>query len=251
MISKFLRKFFWNKGKDADIVEAGEIDKKVIKVIKNEREVLSTLLSDGKEIRATWDAGGDQTCCNVSIDGDYEFKYKNWNLSDYLRERIIDVLNLPNASENYHKGEGVISLTEKGEIGMRFTSREHTYGDNIEEFIQWDMGDMPELKKNLHKVEVFFSGRVDWGDDRWMNSGVNTIYGEPIILNDQQKQVCEKKLNELLNKYEAQLGSVEDGQELSGVHVDGILGPDPLTSFRVDKSFEKTIYHKDEFVVLI
>ncbi len=252
MIGKFLRKLLGIKNKDGDILKEDELKSMFPKFKGTNKEIIAAILKDGKEIKATWDAGGDSTCCNVSIDGDYDFRYKKMNLSDFLREKIIDVLKLPNASENYHKGEGIIFLDEKGDVAMRFSSREHTYGDDFEEFIQWDMGDMPELKKNLHKAEVFFSGRVDLEDERWLNSGVNTIYGEPVILSEQQKQLCENKLNELLNKYEAQLGSVKDGQELSGVHVNGVLGLDSMTSFRIDKSFDAIIcYHKDEFVVLM
>lgn len=251
MIVKLIKKFLGVKSKDADIVEEDELKSAYVKYTGKTKEIIVALLKEGKDIKAKWDAGGDQTCCDVSIDGDNGFKYEKVDLSDFLRERIIDVLNLPNASENYHKGEGNIFLNERGEVAMCFNSREHTYGDDFEEFIQWDMGDMAELKKSLHKVEVYFTGRIDWDDERWINSGINTIYGEPVILDDQQKQLCENRLNDLLDKYEAQLGSVENGQELSGVHVNGVLGQDSMTSFRVDKTFEKTTYHKDEFVVLI
>ncbi len=213
--------------------------------------LVSSLLRKGKEIRAQWDAGGDSTCCSVSINGDYDYVYCRIHLSAFLRERIIEVLNLPNAGEYYHKGEGIIFLNKKGKIGICFTSKEHINGDNVEEYTQWDMGDLPELKKKLHRVEVQFSGRVGLEDKRWVDSDVRTIYGEPIILSEPQKQLCEDKLNELLNKYETQLGSEKEGQELSGVYVEGILGPVSMTSFKVDKCYEKTIYHKDEFVVLM
>jgi hypothetical protein len=47
---------------------------------------IAKLLRAGKVIRATWDAGGDQTLCDVLIDGESVDKW------DVLAERIIEKL---------------------------------------------------------------------------------------------------------------------------------------------------------------
>ncbi len=75
-------------------------------IIEETMLVLKSLLNEGNEIRAEWDAGGDDTCCDVFISGESSYQHKNYDVCEVVRIRIIDLLNLPNVGEKYHKGRG-------------------------------------------------------------------------------------------------------------------------------------------------
>ncbi|WP_028981441.1 hypothetical protein [Sporocytophaga myxococcoides] len=249
MIARFIKWIFGKKNNEQ--LSWPEIPERNPEIIRQTMLVLKTLLSEGKEIKAEWNAGGDDTCCDVFINGEPSYKHQDFDICEVVRLRIIDLLNLPNAGEEYHMGKGTICLNEKEEVGMRFTSREHAFGHHINEFTQWNMEETPELKNNLHKVEVSFSGSVDLESERIAETKIETIYGEPILLNAEQLEPIKNRLNDLLDKYESQLGAKVDGQELSNIYVKGTLGAEPLTSFQIEKYYDKSFHHKDEFISLM
>lgn len=103
MIGRFLKKLFGIKNIDDHIWEE---DGSKMKPMVNTLEIVSAWLKQGKVIKADWDAGGDQTCCNISIDGEYTYQFEQINFCDLIGEWIVDRLNLPNIGEKYHKGAG-------------------------------------------------------------------------------------------------------------------------------------------------
>lgn len=145
----------------------------------------------------------------------------------------------------------MVCLNKKSEIGIRFTSQEHSFGFHTKEFAQWNIEGVSELKNNLYKVEISFRGSVDLDDERDLETRIENIYGEPLILTSEQLEPIKTRLNELLDKYESQLGTFVDGRELSSIYVNGMLGSESLTPFQIEKYYDWSIHHKDEFISLI
>ena len=90
------------------------------------KEAVRAFKVQGYPILANWDAGGDQTPCNVQINGKYDVTYKDINICEELRSAIIYELSLPNSGETYHTGSGEIDINLLDEVVIKFTAVRYT-----------------------------------------------------------------------------------------------------------------------------
>lgn len=207
---------------------------------------IAKLLSAGKVIRATWDAGGDQTLCSVLIDGEYADQW------DVLAESIVEKLSLPNASENYHKGEGEIQLNDEGEIVLHFDSREHTYGKEETETVALLVEDPENLRSYLHKCEIELNGRWELDGKVEGYLFIETLYGDEVKIDDSRTGFYTQIVESLLQKIIQESIPMNDAeQELSMIWLQGKLTKEPIVYFQVNKSYDQVLYHTKEQVVLL
>lgn len=77
------------------------------------QEAVRRVYADNQQILVDWDAGGDETICNILIGGEYNYIEK---LDRTLSELVIDKLFLPKDGDYYNKGQGRIDIGENGEL---------------------------------------------------------------------------------------------------------------------------------------
>ncbi|WP_299459372.1 hypothetical protein [uncultured Microscilla sp.] len=96
------------------------------------KEALAHIQAQGKVLKATWNAGGDETLCKIYVEErgqevDHDFLWQDiqidWELSDLIAER----LELPNAGEMYNYGEGEVTLNAEGEMVIVYNCKEYAY----------------------------------------------------------------------------------------------------------------------------
>ncbi|TAF63933.1 MAG: hypothetical protein EAZ55_12565 [Cytophagales bacterium] len=154
---------------------------------KNQKQKAVTFIKQLKKkskdqfyLKATWDAGNDSTFCNVHIVSEDEKSQQQleWSYDDevfnlvrnYLIDTIIDVLDLPNASEDHHEGSGNIFVKEDGDIYICYDDiYTNPYPENEEQKAQeldydekwteitFDYDDPYQLKKYAHRVKFHLS----------------------------------------------------------------------------------------------
>jgi len=209
------------------------------------RDEIVQMLKDTKVITAEWDAGGDSTLCSIKVDGVYaDF--------DRVRYAIIDVLSLPNASENYDKGKGVISLNEQGEIVLTYSCRQHTYGDSFSETIPVAMEDPAGLRSFLHKAEVTINAHGSYSEaDNEIEARVNitTIHGDAVEVK-KDKLVYYEDMARNLAMDKIKEPHDHPGQELSSIYLSGMLTQDAVVYFQTERSYDQVEYHNNKTVVL-
>lgn len=133
--------------------------------IKNQ---IKKLHKENKIIQAYWDAGNDSTMCNLKIKDMPVDDIADWdNLRNYMVDILIDVLQLPNASEDHHAGDGILDINENEEITLTYDnvytspypSSEDLNNSNDEEKIseQFAYDDIYGFVPYLSRVSVTFS----------------------------------------------------------------------------------------------
>ncbi|WP_314004487.1 hypothetical protein [Xanthocytophaga flava] len=161
--------------------EEAEID------VRKERDINTVLkeaiveqLSAGKPIPVDWNAGGDETICNVQIGEAYDYKKDGVNIGWELGDLIAQVLELPNAGEYFNNGKGHIEVDQKGQVVLHYSARAYYYDYEESDWVdgepaenvsstEWIPVDDPfHLNQYLHRVNINFSV--------WMHvEGRNTI----------------------------------------------------------------------------
>ncbi|MDJ1470392.1 hypothetical protein [Xanthocytophaga flava] len=151
------------------------IDKKAI--VKTE---VIRLLSSGEPIPVDWNAGGDETLCNVKVGDSYNYKKDGVNIGWELGDLIAQILELPNAGEYFNNGHGRIEIDQNGQIVLHYSARAYYYDYEESDWVdgepaenvsstEWIPVDDPfHLNQYLHRVNINFSV--------WMHvEGRNTI----------------------------------------------------------------------------
>lgn len=97
---------------------------------KNEiiKEALRELQKNNKKLIVKWDAGGDETL--VNFPGEKIMNYddsldKALTIYTELRSIIRKKLDLPNAGEDYDRGQGEIFLNERNQVILKFDSQRY------------------------------------------------------------------------------------------------------------------------------
>jgi hypothetical protein len=212
----------------------------------NDKDRIVQMLKAGSSITATWDAGGDQTLCEVLING------KHRKESELLADKIIDALSLPNASEYYHKGAGTILLNEREEVVLQYSSREHTYGEDVVETVALPLADPAGLRSLLHKCEIEFSGRWETDSEMEVDVLLETVFGDPVQVEETQWQFYKEALAALIRQKRSDPDpSAAPDEELARVWLSGKLTADSLLYLRVEKMYDKAQYHRNARVVLL
>ena len=227
--------------------------------------------SEGKKILATWDAGNDSTLCNVVIE-DFNFtNTSNSKLIDYLRYQIIDVLQLPNASEDQHVGNGSIQLNENQEVILIY--------DNIHKN-PYHIDANADAPKEDEAITLTFQYEDIYGIAKYLTRIAVTFYayseskptiqirileGDEILFDDDNDledfenhlstviQDITKPHFQILHQIPENIEAYSNGtkQELSDIHIEGELIRPSTLRLVIHKCYEYITYTKNKTVMLI
>jgi|GEM_PF-2223670 len=218
----------------------------------------------GESIVAEWNAGGDDTCCNVKIKDIYNYTKDGVNICWDL---IAETLELPNAGEYYNKGHGEIDVNQEGQVVLRYSTRAYYYDGSDEEEENTDCSewiaveDLFGLSQYLHRVKISFS--------LWMtveesgNIGYETynqiihlsiMEGDEIILPKEAESYYLNVIKNHLQKFEPEFAPKEEqvgSKTLQSMYISGTLEPSEIR-LQLHKSYEVIDFiAENEFVVLI
>lgn len=237
---------------------------------KLKKQIKKYLQNPDYQIFADWDAGGDQTPCNIRIfKNGQEQKYDTYSdFHEDLRWQIIMTLDLPNAGETYHKGKGEIKLGENDAIIIAFSAKasqafyesEEAYEKAIKEIvfprgIEVQYEDPFRFKPYLHRIQIEVTG--DASEDGYINvyPRLRVIHGDEIPFTDAAKKYYQKKLEKVLQGLVSHIKTHnQDAKDfwICNAHLSGILNPDLVVRFQTDFGLQEiTEIFENESVVLI
>lgn len=229
------------------------------------KELLKELQSEGKEILTKWDAGGDETLVYLRLEGQNEVNEKLEEISEALEDIIIDTLELPNAGEYFHNGDGKISLNDQGEIVLNYTSKELCYenytwedGKLVEEDNQIESHHLPamqlddpfDMAAELHRLEFMLEGEMDPEFNIQTSMNINTIQGDEFILSEEMKSFYQSQIQAVLEEQIPGLKSEE--KKITSLQIEGQLQPNHSVQFRITKNAIAILsIHNDKRILLI
>lgn len=241
----------------------------------NYKEQIRDLQEKGIKLLVKWDAGGDQTPIWFELKGtDDTNSLDVGDLYTSFSSDIKNILNLPNASERYHKGEGYIFLNENNSVVLEFTSKEYMtentdydWDEDANEMMIWEdfgqssldnyptktleplpLEDNFDITPHLNRLEIKLLGEFDaaFKSRTWLNININ--YGDEIDLQNQVEdfynQITKKVLDKLMEQYSE--------KDFVGIYIEGILQPDHSVRFKlVENAYDILSIYNDSQIVLI
>ncbi len=246
-----------------------------VKIIK---QAIRQTIDEGKKITANWDAGHDQTICNVYVDEVYnDFGIKDIDVGNALRYAIIDTLSLPNASEDQHVGKGNITIDAANKVTLTYDNTYCSpYSANpkaeeikeepaLEVMIPYE--DRFGFTKFIPRISVTFYAYSYLDPDTMQHPsivdvGINirVLEGDVVKFDDQAFTHLKNWVKKYTSSYFEELTGMPedispyaagDKQMLTGIDLSGELTTDSQLQCYIDKSYEYTTYTKNKTVVLI
>ncbi len=248
-------------------------------MIKKVKHQIKNLRKENKIIQAYWDAGNDSTMCNLKIEDTPIDTLKDWDkLRNYLVDTLIDVLDLPNASEDQHTGEGVLDINENDEITLTYDnvyaspypSSEEWDNSNDEERIleQFAYDDVYGFVPYLSRISVTFSVY----DEQTVYLNISVLEGDEITFSEEAKNHLREAIQKMLLPFYEPLKSSDeeehfwkmkkipedymsyahgDKKALSSVFVEGELRQDSKIHCIINKYYQYVTYTKNKTIILI
>lgn len=228
------------------------------------------LNNDGK-INCTWDAGGDETICWVSINEEKEIEWEGLNINLELADMVIGALNLPNAGELFHRGEGQISLNELGSVIITFDSKEYIEDPenfslldiehaSLEEdeisperkFFHIALEDHYQVKSYLHRIELHLWGEIDEAGRQQQNVKLEVIHGDELYLSSDTINYYKTQLKEILQDCLEKSEKQASNKNPRSLFLRGKLDPDHQAHFILDYCYyEHLQFYQKERIILI
>ena len=257
---------------------------------RRRNEIAELIRAHGGELIVDWNAGGDETL--VSLRGrdvagvlrplreDYERRGPLWK----LREAIVDELELPNSGEQYHQGEGQVSLGPDGEVVLHFSSRDYCMTDDygwqgeVESavgdsgrLLSWDSSSEDEGRSDvllgvdhvvevpienrhdaeslLHRARIFLVGEMDRDRNCRTQVRVEIINGDRATISDESTAYYEERIHDALSRcaglFDRRSGPV-------GIAVQAQLRPGSVARFEVvTQAYHLLRIHNREEVTLM
>jgi len=220
---------------------------------KEVKENLKKLLVNEKDkLLVRWDCGGDQSPCwfeshQDKREGNEEFD----DMGHRLIYRMMDVLELPNAGERYHKGSGGIRLNEKNQIVLLFDAKEHTY-DYKKDGKLIELEDPANLRSLLHRTNIFIRTELNKEKKTQACIDINIIEGDEITIEEEKKKYYINFINDLAKKQaEIQDKNKKENEEWESIYIDANLTEEKETYFDIEVEVNFNTYFNQEEVVLI
>lgn len=216
------------------------------------RQLIAQLNQQGKKVMANWDAGGDSRFCHVYVQDAATNKDEPFpdtgklDLEDILANEIIFELNLPDATERYHKGGGEILIGGEEVFRIKINSLEYDgNNDHYEESIEYiDLPEVaPQVASYAHKLQFEAYGHLS--EEKEMEANINIVYihgdnAEPV---EHIAQSYQKALVKMLEAYKP-LILAGNGTQLGGVNLFGNTEGDGRLRLEIEKTFYKTQHHR-------
>lgn len=214
--------------------------------VKKIKEALEKIYQQGHQVKVTWDAGGDQTLCNVFIelpDGTQKMfpDTSEPKVSYLLVYEITDQLNLPNAGEFYHQGKGEIRINTTDDIELHFTSKAYD-GDTHEVESSTQYLNLPtwasQVTPYLHRANFTVSGDMYEDGETSIYINLEFIEGDEIPLPALAKENYEKAVSQLFVPYKKMLMQGA-GKQLGSVFIWGSMQADGQVKLAVEKYYNE------------
>lgn len=228
------------------------------------------LENTNKKLLARWDAGGDEQFCYVFPEGTKAFETKGilGEAFEYLAQSIIDTLDLPDAGEYYHNGEGIIRLGHKKSIGLVFTSKEvastyeEAYYSETEPLATpipkkkiYQLDDPFNLAEYMQRLSLNIGGYTgqDWTPNAY--SHLNVINGDQLPNHQEIEMHYRLKMIDIIQEFIPPIKKFNQEMtrhEIQGIDVGGNLNPDFSIEFEIHTSlYTIVVEHNNTWMTLI
>ncbi|MEM9980965.1 MAG: hypothetical protein AAF734_00620 [Bacteroidota bacterium] len=243
------------------------------KIIK---QAIRQMIAEEKVIVASWDAGGDQTLCNIRVDNIYnDFYAKDLDVGQALNSAIIDTLSLPNASDDQHVGSGQIGLDPKGAVTLTYNNAYYTpystatqvhLEDYHAEEISISYEDVHGFTHFMPRLRLTFSVSYSVSNIIYAPSpasihiSIRIMEGDQVAFDDKALAHLKDWIREKTHVYFEDLKGIptdvtpfEGGnrQALNSIYIHGVLTPESQLHFSVGKHYDFVTYTKNKTVVII
>ncbi|MGD1841074.1 MAG: hypothetical protein ACFB0B_09280 [Thermonemataceae bacterium] len=244
-----------------------------IKIIK---QAIRQTIDEGKVIVASWDAGGDQTLCNIRVDNVYnDFYVKDLDIGQALKDVIIDTLSLPNASEDQHVGDGQVGIDTKGAVTLTYNNAYYTpYSTDVDidmedynaEEISIPYEDIHGFTQFIPRIRLSFSASYSVSHIIYaprpvsIRTNLRIIEGDQVAFDEEALTHLKNWIREKTQIYFEDLKGIptdvtpfEKGnkQVLNFIDIHGVLTLESQLRFSVGKHYDFVTYTKNRTVVII
>lgn len=218
------------------------------------QDAVKYLKANAHTIKASWNAGGDETLCQVYLEEngqeiEHDFLWQDLQIDWELTDLIVAALDLPNAGEMYNYGNGEITLTSQGDVIITFDAKEYVYAaydhGQPEAKITALLADPFALKQYTHRANIQLSTEMDEEAHIQTRIEIEVIEGDEILLAPEVIQSIEIQLQQLIKQY------AQEGLPIVGVsHPPNIqtCGITMSGQFSADASIEFTLLREYEYL---
>lgn len=217
------------------------------------KKQVGKILAAGKQIRYEWDAGGDQTICNLVEEDD---KHVDENLRGILYRHLVDELQLPNAGEHYHKGSGEIFMTAENAVAVRFSGFENNYYIDKSiptacDYFDCRIEDRGNLRRYLHRATVMVHLVCDWKTGWELEVHADIEEGDSPAISKEAEEYYTAILRPYLEPYAARFGMREDGYLGGTVRIYFKVTDSDEVGLELDPEYQMVEEHENKEVILI
>lgn len=202
------------------------------------KDAVTHLKRQGKTVKASWNAGGDETLCQVYIEEngqevEHDFMWQDLQIDWELTDLIVERLNLPNNGDQYNYGGGEIDVTPQGDVMITYSSKEYAYACYSCE--------QPEVKKNpvfpdpfglrqyVHRAKISLIAEIDDCGEVQANVEIEVREGDEPTISVEAINFVKHTLSQLITQYAREDFPINDGAPVNDFGTYGISMSGQLT----------------------
>lgn len=248
----------------------------MIKKIKNQ---IKNLNKENKTLQVFWDAGNDSTMCHLKIEDTPIDALPGYDeMRGYLVDTVIDVLELPNASEDQHTGEGVLKINENNQITLTYdnvyqspypsSGNMSPSHDDETFFEQFAYDDVYGFIPLISRIRITFSAY----DEQTIYLNIMVLEGDEFAFGEEAEKHLKEAIQKIIlpfyepfkhldeenhfwkmQKIPEDHASYADGNKkaLYSVFIEGELQADSKIHCIINKYYQYVTYTKNKTIILI
>lgn len=217
-------------------------------------EAIKNKLDEGYIIYAEWDAGGDETPCYVkyisedqSKKWEWKYEHKGFDISNELRNLIIDKLDLPNAGDVYNKGFGYITINQENQLILSYTAKHYFTEDAEYKNFNQKLIDLPveyNLGSYVHRAIIQFEATLDEEGNFDFSITIRVREGDDISLSKDCHIWYQSFFRKKLSVYESQFEQLIKSGNGIFISIDANLNQDNELRGNLHEDYRKMYYNR-------
>lgn len=217
-------------------------------------EAVKNKLAQGYKIYAHWDAGGDETPCNVqcinSQEKQWKYEYEGIDIMNELRILIIDKLDLPNAGEIYNKGFGYVTINDKNQLIISYTAKNYftenwEYKDISQKIV--DLPDEYNLAMYLHRARIHFEANLDEEMNFDFLMRVRILEGDELPISQNCHDWYQSFFRKKMTKYQANFEQLIKEKKGMYISIDVNLADKNEITGTLNEEYREIIYSRKDY----